>query len=159
MFECNIWVILLYSMQYLEANIVFVVNIVGVSSYIQFQRLSTVTLRIIYQTLTQRPTTIQQAPKTNQSFEPHPPPFTSTLRLSSWLLTLTSSAGFISKKSTGFNETTNFSTGITGQSSVRGLCVVPNVCQMTISSFLTLTGFGRDRIHDAIPSPPSDCIV
>jgi hypothetical protein len=85
---------------------------------------------------------------------------------------LTSIPGIPVKKFTGFNPTTVFSHGITGQSSTCGLCTLPNVCQITISSFLTSVlpftasrsysavalrsaAFLRALIQDAIPSPTS----
>lgn len=51
-----------------------------------------------------------------------------TLLFTSCVLGLTSSPGFPMKSFTGFNPTTNFPRGMTGQSSMRGICVDPNVC-------------------------------
>lgn len=74
-----------------------------------------------------------------------------------------SKAGLYSKKVTGLRSTTIFSDGITGQSSLLGLCVEPNVCQTTMSWFLTDEQPSPSAllfaIMDSRPSPPRDRIV
>ena len=63
----------------------------------------------------------------------------------------TSRAGFRSKKPTGESRKPVDSTGMTGQSSGRGMWVRPNVCQTTTSVSAT----GRSAaVHRGSPSPP-----
>src|SRR5512146_1904116 len=61
--------------------------------------------------------------------------------------------GFRSKNPTGTREKPASCTGITGQSSGRGLCVTPSVYQSTTSP---PTSERFAAIHLTSPSPPSD---
>ena len=63
----------------------------------------------------------------------------------------TSSAGLRSKKPNGTRLKPEYSTGMTGQSSGRGMCVTPNECHSTMSVSTT----GRSwAVHAGSPAPP-----
>lgn len=57
-----------------------------------------------------------------------------------------SKAGLTLKKSAGFKEKPTISTGMTGQSSGRGMCVTPKECQTTTSSWAMLRSCTRLKL-------------
>src|SRR5207253_5423617 len=65
----------------------------------------------------------------------------------------TSSVGLRSKNPNGTSENPAYSTGITGQSSGRGMWVTPNVCHSTTS---VSTRERSAAVHWGNPSPPPD---
>lgn len=67
------------------------------------------------------------------------------LLLNSWVLGGTSSAGFLSKKLTGFKLTLIISHGITGKSSMRGTC--ESCVSMRRRVMLSLANWPDEDLH------------
>ncbi len=77
---------------------------------------------------------------------PSTPFVMSTLLFSLCVLTGTSFAGFLSKKSLGFNEIVWILTGITGKTSTLGLWVDPKVCQ-TVGLYCSHQSNGEQNLR------------